>query len=210
MTRVELRTLLRRQVSDPASGTSGVQWTDAELNTIIENAYFLIQTAVFKHDRNAHLSWDTIDTVADQSEYALPSTFGIRRLGLKSSSSDTLWTKLEKKVYEDIEEASGTSNYYAVMGQFLVIKPAPETAVTDGLQLIHTPIMSMSADSDTPKIKEPLHIGIVWMAVLLASDEDESKDLSETKAKLQNLLDSIPSWYILDSDENPRLQPIGL
>lgn len=210
MTRVELRTLLRRQLGDPAVGTSGVQWTDAELNTIIEQAYFLIQLKVFGYDRNAHLSWDTIDTVVDQSAYALPSTFGIRRIGLKASASDTKYTKLKPASYEDIVDSTSTTRQYARMGQFIHIFPAPTVAVTDGIQLIHTPIMSMSADTDVPKVKEPLHIGIVWMGVVIASDEDETRDLTEIKAKLQDLIDSIPQWYSLDSDDNDRLQPIRL
>lgn len=208
MNRGDMRTLLRRQLQDPSASTP--QWTDGELDSLIDSAYFLIQTRVFAYDRNAHLSWDTLDTVADQSAYELPSTFGIRRVGLKASASATVYDRLKPKTYDDILESTSTTKAYSKMGQFLMIFPAPETAITNGIQLLHTPIMAMNQDADIPKIKEPLHIGIVWMARIIATDEDESTDLNEVKEKLRILLDSIPTWYSVDSDENPRMQPVGI
>lgn len=204
MNRSEIRGIVRRQLQDPGTG---VQWTNTELDTLIEQAYMFIQTRVFAHDPNAHISWDTLDTVADQSEYALPATFGIRRVGLKSTAADTVYEKLRRATYDDILESTSTEARYAVMGQFIAIFPAPSSAVVDGIQLLHTPIMSMDSDDDVPVVKEPLHMAIVWMTVLLASDEDESRDVSQITGKLNSVLDSIPQWYQLHTDENPRFVP---
>lgn len=204
MTLLQIRDSLRRQIRDVPK----VQWTDdGELdNLIINPAYYFVQKEIYKQFPNAHLFWDYINTAAT-SWYPLPASFGVKRVGLKASASDTLYTKLAPKRYDDIVELSAQSDrqYYTQQGQWIGIFPPPTTVITNGIELLHTPIQSLSLDTDVPRVKLPVHMAIVWWAKLLAlGDTDEQA--GETRARLQEILGDLGNWYELNSDEPDKLQ----
>jgi len=193
MTRGQMRTLLRRQLQDVPE----VQWpVDSELDALLNSAYTLVQKEIRKVSPTAHQFWDYINTVAGTSWYPLPQTFGIRRISLKQA--DGTYTKLTLKDYDTIKGLSGSETYYAKEGQWIGIFPAP-TTMANGIELVHVPIMEMALDADVPRIKLPLHIGIVWWAKLLALGETADAT-SDTKSRLQELLGDIPVWYDVTSD----------
>jgi len=208
MTLLQIRTALRRQIRDVPK----VEWTDdGELdNLVINPAYYLVQKEIFKQFSQAHLFWDTIPTEVGVNWYPLPATFGVKRVGLKSAAADTRWEKLARKSYDDIEQLSPTSEltYYTQQGQWIGIYPAPGVAVADGIQLLHTPLQSLSQDADVPRIKLPLHWAIVWWAKLIVlGDTDE--DAPTTRARIQELLGDLGNWYELAGDDPDKLQ-VGL
>lgn len=202
MTLSEIRTVLRRQLQD----TPAAQFSDAELNAIINEAYVGVQLLVFNADREAHIVWENIPTTINVNWYPMPETFGINRIGIKAAAADTLWTKLTKKALVDVELVdSGTKQYYVLRGQWIGIFPAPAVSISDGIQVLHTPVMQLAIDSDVPKVKRPLHMAILWLARLYAQDEDEAVDLTKVEARLQSLLNSIPQWYNVNSDAADQL-----
>jgi len=216
MTRGQIRALWRRHVRD----TAGVEWDDTEANEIINLAYGLVQKEIVKIDRTAHVFWDYIPTTAGTSWYELPSSFGIIRVGLKTNTADLAWTKLDPKGYNKLQEfldplatgaqvsATGRA-YYTVMGTVLGIFPAPKNSVSDGLQLIHTPLMSLGGDSEVPRVKIPLHLLIVYWAKLIAlGDTDESS--GETRDRIREMLDDLPLWYDLPSEADSKFEVQGL
>lgn len=212
MTRGDLRTTLSRLIRDK----NDVQFTSSEKNDALNDAYALIQKEIVKIDRTAHLTWDYTNTVADTNWYLMPESLGIVRVGIKFQTTDTLYTKLKRKDFLDIQdqpvwsgavivgssETHGT--YYTQQGQYIGIFQAPENSVTDGLELVHWRVMSMSADGDIPKVKTPLHRAIAfWAKLLLLGETDESG--SETRQRLQEIMDGLPNWYNQHSDNSDML-----
>lgn len=215
MTRGELRDKLRREIQD----VPGVQWDDAELNDRLNEAYFLVQKEIRKFFPEAHIFWDTMDIEAGTNWYPLPETFGIIQVGVKFSSSDTQYTNIKPKRYRDIGPvthwsggvqvtgSSGTSGtYYTQRGQWIGIFPTPTTTVVDGLELVHTPVMSMSDDTEYPRIKTPLHPAIVWWAkLLLLGETDENAE--STRMRLGELINDLPLWYDGNFDQAEKIIP---
>lgn len=222
MNRSALREILRRNINDPVSG--GL-FSDEELNDILNIAYANIQKEIRKINPEAHIFWDYINSIAGESWYPLPETFGIKRVGLKDTSASTNWSKLDKKVLDDIDpvarpvttkdgvllpnnQVNILGQFYARVGQWIGIFNPPTASVTNGIQLLHSPIMSMAADSDYPRIKVPTHMGIVWWAKLLAKGETD-ETAPETKARLAELMGDLPTWYDYDTDANERFQVVA-
>lgn len=208
MTRLQIRTKLRRRVQEEVGDAAG-GWTDTELNSEINDAYAWVQKEIYKVFPNSHIYWDTMNLVNGTSWYPLPNTFGVRRVGVKASTSATTYTRLKKKVYEDVEDIVSAESYYTLMGQWLGIFPEPDTSITAGIQLLHTPIMVLSADTDVPRVKTPIHEAIVLRAKdQVLGDLDHSSN--QTRQGLVDIINDIPLWYETHSDENDRLQPEGV
>lgn len=203
MTRAQIRTLLRRHIQD----VPAVSWTDVELDAIINLAYSLVQKEIRKIDPEAHLFWDYMNTVAGTSWYPLPATFSVSQVGIKGASTDLVHTRLDPKRYQDIVVLTAASHqYYALRGQWIGIFPAPTVSVTNGLELVSNPIMALADDAEVPRIKDPLHLAIVYWARLIAlGDTDEKGD--ETRIRLNEMLGDLPFWYNLNADDNMKLQP---
>src|SRR5574341_565861 len=205
MTRTSMRTLLRRWVND----VDGVEWSDTECNEALNESYYERQAEVQAVDPEAIIFWDTMNSTSGTNWYPLPPTFGIISVGLKGSSSDTTFTKLDHQIYDDIKDMSGTTNYYTRRGEWLGIFPAPSASVTSGIELQHRPIHTLTVDSDEPKLKLPLHRAIVLGAKLfLLGDNNEKSD--EDEKKLDRLLANISKWYGQDYDQPVSITPRGL
>jgi hypothetical protein len=202
MTRATIRTLLRRQGQDVPSQ----EWSNAELNDIINLAYAKVMKEIVKVDPEAHLFWDTMDSTASTAWYPLPTaTFGMVQVGIKSTASDTAFTKLKKKKYNDIKGNTGTTQAYCRRGTWIGIFPAPSTGVTDGIELIHSPIMSLGSDTEEPRIKIPAQEAILYAAKdLMLGETDESSQ--DTLRRYAEIIGDLPLWYSLDSDGGDRLQ----
>ncbi len=204
MTRGAMRTLLRRWIRDANS----TDWADADLNEILNLAYTKVQKTIFKSFPEAHLSWDYLDLTNAVSWYPLPEHFAFSHVAVKSSSSDTVWTTLAPKDYADIKSLAGTTQYFTRKGQWIGIFPAPTETITDGIQIVHTPVMTMSDDAEVPKIKVPVHEAIVlWGKLLCLGDTDENS--GETGSRLQEILNDLNSWYDLNNYGPDKLQVVS-
>lgn len=205
MTRLTMRTLLRRFVND----VDGVEWTDAECNEALTESYYERQGEVQAIDPEAVIFWDNMNTTSGTSWYPLPPTFGVISVGHKSASSDTTFSKLDHQLYEDIKDLTGTTTYYTLRGEWLGIFPAPSDSVTNGIEILHRPIHTMTVDSDEPKLKLPIHRAIVLGAklFLLGDTNEESK---EDERKLEALMKNATLWYGQQYDQAISFSPRGL
>lgn len=200
-----LRTVLRRQVQDVGS----VQWSDAECNQGLNEGYYQLQAEVQAIDPEAVISWDNMDTTLNISWYPLPPTFGLIAVSLKATSATTGYVKLESKLYEDINDLQGTDQYYTRRGEWIGIFPPPAEGVLNGLEIMHRPIHTLTIDSDLPKLKLPLHYGIILAAkIWLLGDTNEQSEQDERK--LQTLIARISKWYGQDYDDPVSFSPRGL
>jgi hypothetical protein len=203
MTRATIRSLMRRRLNE----TVADNWDDDILNTFINIAYALILKEVRKVDPEAVLFWDYRDTVAGTNWYAKPSgTRGPVEVGLKKTAADTDWSPLIRRPYYQGRDYTNVDDTgYCHRGQYIGIFPAPTASVTNGLQFIHAPTDTLSADTDVPKLEETLCYAIALRAVLIAKGESPEADVKEA-AELKAIIDGIPGDY-----GSPDLgQPIGL
>jgi hypothetical protein len=209
MTRAQIRAKLRRRLNEEVGDSAG-GWTDVELNSEINDAYAWVQKEVYKIFPEAHLFWDYMNSTASTSWYPLPDSFGVSEVGLKAASTDTTFTRLDKKVYEDIKDlTTGYGPYYCLRGQWLGIFPAPSAGVTNGIELVHTPIMTLSADTDVPRVKTPIHEAIVLKAKdSLLGDLDSQS--AQNRQSLADYVNDLALWYEKHTDDADRLQVVGL
>lgn len=198
----QMRALLRRFTQD----TVAQEWTNDELNAIINEGYLWVQKELRKVDVEAHVITDRVNTVAGESWYPLPQTFSLLRVRLQDTAAETGRTILLPKRLSDIENLQGTTQYYALRGQFIAIYPAPTEAVVGGLEIEHDPILELAEDDDLPRLKLPLHLAIVYKAREVAlGDTDEST--GEFKDRLASIMSDLGQWYNQQGDENMKLIP---
>jgi hypothetical protein len=204
MNLLQLRTKTRRKVQDVAS----VQWTDAEINEAINQAYYDLQAEVHVVHPEAIVYWDTLNSVAGTNWYPMPPSFGIISVSLKADSSSE-YVKLEPKLYEDIKDLDGTTVYYTLRGDWIGIFPAPSVSVVNGIELMHKAINTLTVDADEPRIKLPLHNAIVLMAkVDLLGDTNE--DSASDKSRIKEIIGRLGQWYNMDVDAPESFSPRGL
>lgn len=217
MTREQIRDQLRREIQD----TESVEWTNAELDAIINQAYALVQKEVVKQaGPEAHLFWDYLDLDANVSWYPLPPTFSVQQVGLKDPQTGEYY-EIKPKGYRDIGPRtvwSGavqvpvgdtTQTYYTIRGQWLGIFPKPAASIVKGIEVLHCPIMSIASgddgDGDSPRTKEPTHLAILlWSKLIALGDTDETT--METRTRLQEMLGDLSSWYNLHGDGGDKFQ----
>ena len=205
MTRLTMRTLLRRFVND----VDGVEWSDAECNESLNESYYERQGEVQAIDPEAVIFWDNINTTSGTNWYPLPPTFGVISVGLKATSAETTFTKLDHQIYNDIQEMSGTTNYYTLRGEWIGVFPAPSASVTNGIELQHRPIHTLTLDSDEPKLKLPIHRAIVLGAKLFLLGDTNEKSVEDEK-KLEKLMENAKLWYGQQYDTAISFSPRGL
>jgi hypothetical protein len=209
MTRGQIRAKLRRRVQEEVGDAAG-GWTDAEMNAEINDAYSWVQKEIFKVFPEAHLFWDYMTLTKSVSWYPLPATFGVSEVSVYDSTSGE-YSQLKRHTYQDIKDLNASADAaYAQRGQWIGIFPAPAETIDDtGILVVHTPVMSMSADTDVPRVKTPIHEAIV----LKAKDSllgDMGADMPDNRQRLADLINDIPLWYEHHTDMPDRLSPRGL
>lgn len=201
---LQLRTKLRRKVQDVAEQ----QWTDAECNEAINQAYYDIQAEVHIVNPEAIIYFDLIDSVAGTNWYPLPPTFGFTSISIKANAGDE-FVKLDEKLYEDIRSRTGEGQYVTRRGDWFGIFPAPSTSVIQGIELMHKPILTLTVDADEPRLKLPLHNLIVLMAkVDLLGDTNE--DSSDDRARIKSQIERLAMWYNMDTSTPEFFSPRGI
>lgn len=204
MTLLQLRTKVRRKVQDVAE----VQWTDAEIDESINQSYYDVQAEVHIVNPEATVTFDTMDATSGTHWYPMPPSFGLISVGLKAAAADN-YTKLGFKLYEDILNLDGETNFYTRKGEWLGIFPAPSVTLTDGIELQHKAINTLTVDSDEPRLKLPLHNALVLGAKIdLLGDTNE--DSQADKDRYQGIIKRLGMWYNMDVDQAESFSPRGL
>lgn len=185
-----------------------MEWSDSEINQAINDAYYDLQMEVQSVNPEAIVSWDTIDITANESWYPKPPTFGLMQVEI-DEDNDNVYYKLDLKEYNDIRYLIGEKMYYCDIGDWIGIFPAPSTAVTDGIRILHRPMHTLTVDTDSPKLKLPLHQAICLQAkIFLLGDTNESSQSDE--GKLMHIKDRLNLLYLGSTDEQAVISPRGL
>lgn len=204
MNLAQLRAVTRRYVQDTAS----IEWATPELDQNLNDAYYDLQMELQMSNPEAIIAWDTIDLKNDENWYPKPPTFGLIQVGLDATGSGS-FTKLKFRNYEDIKNATGDAAYATERGDWFGIFPLQSDNVTDGIEVIHRPIDTLSAAADVPKLKLPLHQAICLQAKIFMLG-DTNEDSSKDEAKLLKIKERMPLLYMGLVDESNVISPRGL
>jgi hypothetical protein len=156
------------------SNTNSTTYSDADLNASINAYYDLFTTEILQSmdDWDFQGEYATTDTVANQQEYAFPAEL-LKIKDVEITYDGSTWYKA---AFMDINERSNpndttsvandfseSSPYVDFMDNSLFLYPVPTSAVTAGLKIYYEKLpTAMSADSDTPTLARPFHIGLAY------------------------------------------------
>jgi hypothetical protein len=205
MNRTAIRTLVRRRLLEETAD----DWTDDNLNDLINMAYALVAKEVRKVDSEAIIHWEYRDTVVGTNWYEKPEgTRGPTFVGLMGTAGATTYTELTRKAYHVARlNTNAEDTVYCHRGRYIGIFPAPTAAITDGIEFMHAPTPELSEDTDVPEIEETLQYGMVCWATMLAKGDGPEDDTKEAN-ELRRILTGIPDDYgTADLGQPLLLQP---
>jgi hypothetical protein len=208
MTKATILELTRRQLMEETPQN----WTDVILDDIINAAYHIAQKEIMKIDPEAFLEWIRRDLISGESYYARPEgSWWPNQVRVKDPSSGK-YTRLTFKPFDIAEEWSDTPSYdpngfvWARRGIYVCIFPTPAATVTAGLELIHVPTLTLTVDSDVPKIPLGLHLGIVYISKIIALGETY-QNFDRDVAMVQRIMGDLSSYYSSTGGENLKWRP---
>jgi hypothetical protein len=151
----DLRNMTRSFLDEPISA----DWTDAELNALINARYHQVYSAVIAtYDEYAQLKIATTDIVANQQEYELQLDFmKMRRVEIKFAPTDTSYSRAfpltVDEVRRDIADTSGSpiirSPRYYLRGNVIGLLPIPTETIEDGIKSwYYATVPDLVANSD--------------------------------------------------------------
>ncbi len=116
---------------------------DDEVVEYLQEAQENLQSTISLKHKKVFIATTTIDLVAEQEQYALPSDMFLRgRIvhleALFNNRVDDYYTLEQRHVKERLPNISTNfSNYYIRLGSNILIQPRPTTARTNGLRLTY-------------------------------------------------------------------------
>jgi len=158
-TLLNLRTQVRSYVDEPTP----LDWTNAELNTLINTYYHKVYTAVVDvFEDYAPISTNLQDSEADQQEYSLPSDFlKMRRVEINYdvSNSNSIPQRALPVNMDSVRRDLGNQNVgvnilrnpaYYLRGSVIGFLPIFDKTGTNAIKIWYNPLQSdLSSDSDT-------------------------------------------------------------
>jgi hypothetical protein len=193
MNRATMLTMLKRRVNDQYGG----YWDDdSYLCSMLNTAALEIQKEVLKYNPLAFLSLYRVDITAGESFYPKPEgMWWEKEVGVKLPS-DSDYTPMERLPWSLVRNRTSGNPVYSGDGTFFLIKPTPAETLTLGLQVLFTPILTMSEDTDVLPLHLGLHLAVVIKAnQLLLAEVPETPAREAVMAELADQISSIPIVY---------------
>jgi hypothetical protein len=199
-----MRTIVRRILQEETAD----QWEDSDLDTYLNIGLQWVQRQVMAKDPEAFIWIDTADIVTDQRYYAKPASMLHEvELGYSEDPTSTEYGRVKRVAFDDmrteqnprwgvtddmLETTAGAK--YAHVGRWFYLGWAPDANITDGLQLIYVPELTMGADTDVPDLHPGLHYGVVLISSIFALNETP-EDPGKFQTQLQEIVGQIPRYY---------------
>lgn len=160
-TLLNIRDQVRSYLDEPSN--KAADWTDTELNRLINAYYHKVYTAGVKSFENyAPLTTGFLTTVANQQEYALPTgVLLLRRVEINYdiSGSNSSWERALPIDIDQVRRDLGVQNLgatvrsgasYYLIGNNIGFIPIPDKAGTSAIKLwYYAQKTDMTADADT-------------------------------------------------------------
>lgn len=198
MTRGQIRSLLRKRIQEDTAD----QWSDTDLNLLIELALQDLEREVLAQRGDAFTRISTAPWTEAKTRYLLPAG-NLRILSVEvRTSTSAAYKKIRPRRSSAILEANSTgtttavnlNTVYSVFGKWLEINPAPDTTVDAGIRIRWVPSLVMDDDSVVSEIELPLHEAIVYGAKEKAFEETE-EEAKDAREKKEVIYGSIPRYY---------------
>ena len=194
---------IRTQVRSYLDEDTAADWTDPELNVLVNTYYHHVYSAVVDvFEEYAPLKTDFLSTVANQQEYSLPSDFfKIRRVEIDydTANTDSIAQRAIPINMDAVRRDLGNenlgvtirrgSNYY-LRGNQLGFVPVPDQTGTNAIKIWYYPVQSdMTTDATTIDLPYPDRdwILIAWGAAAeaLAFGQQETAESSRLERKYE-------------------------
>lgn len=159
-----IRTQVRSYLDEPTAA----DWTDVELNRLINQRYHRLFSAITTVFEDYRITFATADLVANQQEYTLPADFfKIRRIEINYdiSNSDSQNQKATPVSGVDgIRTQLGDTNgstilrnpVYYILGDTIGFLPIPTKSGEEAIQMWYVPVLpDLTSDSSTVDIPYP-------------------------------------------------------
>jgi len=201
MTRGTIRGLVRRWIQE----ITPEDFSDEQLNDIINDASLWVEGEILAHDQVAFISVATSPINAGVDLYSKPvGMWWELEIGYKDSAAQLGYRPLVRKDYQIArDQVEGNLPVYCHVGRFIGVYPVPSATVDAGLRFLYVPSLTMAADTDVSDIHLVLHQCIAIKASKLALGEE--RDVPEYLEKeLAEGISKIPFYY-QKSGENDRL-----
>lgn len=164
-TLANIRTLVRGYLDE----TSPSDWTDAELNVLINQRYHRVHTAVIDVFEDYKITTSFDNLIANQQEYTLPTDlFKVKRVEVNydiSNSNSTFQKAAPLTALDSVRTRLAETNIgsniirnpvYYVTGTSIGFLPIPTSSGTSAIKYWYIPVLSdLSADASTIDIPYP-------------------------------------------------------
>lgn len=186
-----MRALLRRRLQETVAHI----WQDTDLDTLLALGLQEMQKKILAIDPDAFKYIDRADITKDLEFYEQPAgAITIYDVRVKSDATalyESLGDPLPR--HEAIGNTNDTQRWFR-WDRYIGLSPIPSANKVQGLECEWGPTLAMSADSDVPTIKLPLHMGIViWAEKFAIGDTGESSD--GVDKDLAPYINAIPQMY---------------
>ena len=158
-TRAELRVLASGLLDDVDNG----YFTTSQVNTWLNNAQKEVQKIINQAFEGHSIKKVLTTLVVGQREYALPSDFKrLHRLELlisgtlPSNEQVQRISKITRNQQDLVYNGQGSPLSYYFRGNYIVLVPAPDTALTLRMEYEYL-VADMTSDSDSPDIPAQYH-----------------------------------------------------
>lgn len=203
-----MRDLLRRRKKDEAQ----VNWTDSQLNNLLNEAAAFVQKEIMKVNPTAFLKITRQHIKANVDRYTKPegiwSLVDVAKLNSSTGRYESLGTPTDIYEIRGIQSSTGsTPSKFADFGEEILLGPKPTADQTDGLEWIWVMTASMSQDDDVLGLHIGLHNAVVLRAEILLAPETAAPDTAEARKQLAEELVDIPEYYRRTAGLETPLQP---
>lgn len=155
MTRGEIKTLILSWLDDPLAG----YFTEANLNVWVNLAHRQVQMLLLQAGENYYMKPVETYTVANQSDYVLPSDFMVEhRLEYVISGTGVNENRMPLQMITTNQQdliaiTAGQPTAYYIKKDRVTLSPTPDSAYL--LRIYYSPMVAdLSSDSDVPDIPE--------------------------------------------------------
>lgn len=204
MTRATMRTLLRRRIDDPNEEDNLAQWTNAELDEILNLAAVDVASAIRRVNPTAFIAVSRANIVADESLVPLPSNAGplldVRKYNatLTPPAYRTMGDPVPFDLLNELPSDSTTARF-SIVGRWIKLGPTPESNVTDGLEFwfVQSPEIASGEEDDdrTFPFDLALHEAVVIKAQILCGQEGDGSNVEQLVQLYGLELQKIPEIY---------------
>lgn len=200
-----MRSLLRRRIDDPVPADlndDATQFTDVELNEILNSAAIEVQAEIKRHDPTAFVRVTRSNINANEDLIPKPEgQWGLIQIRKLDAATGRYVALKDPVTLEQLDLITNSQEMrYAHAGRFIKVAPIPEVGVGDGLEwwFVEGAELPTSAGGDT--LRYPISTGldqaiIIKAQILLTPEFVENSPTAVLDKLYLEQIAKIPLYY---------------